>query len=502
MNKIISGRRGFMKGAALGGAASLFAFGANPTLAAPAAVRHPYGADPAAGLANVPTIGASGGEAFWTEVRNHFGLAQDYVHMNTGTTGSMPLFAQQNLAVMNAYKAADPLNWAKQLAADFPEAFRPDEEGDAVATRQAEIAAMYNANPDEILLTYNTTDGCGIVFTGIPWKTGDRIIVTSMEHAGMMGSVNWAAAFFGVEVVTVPIASMTAGALTSDDVVALFTDAMDRPLPQGAKQYVAFSEIPYKNGLRLPVEKICAAARQRGGFSIVDSAHGWGQLAVDCHAYGADFIAGAGHKWLCGGPGTGILYVRNSGDNLPEFGFPHRFQTKFAGNRDWAPASVMQGRGEYNRPALIAMGDVARFFDRVGQEAIYTRSVELGDYLKDRLAERWGEGALWVQKNPDPTFATGLTCFNPFATREDAAEYGAMKDAFAAVLDGLMTASEKKIYIRTSDWRDASSDQGGSGNDRIGLRISTHGVYNSKEDVDLLVESLVRQIDATGLRQV
>ena len=44
-------------------------------------------------------------------------------------------------------------------------------------------------------------------------------------------------------------------------------------------------------------------------------------LPVDCHDYGADFIAGAGHKWLCGGPGTGIFYVRNSRGswNLPPF---------------------------------------------------------------------------------------------------------------------------------------------------------------------------------------
>lgn len=501
MTKFISGRRGFMKGAAMGGVASFMSLGATPAISAPAAIRHPYRADPAAGLANVPAIAAQGGEAFWTEVRSHFGLAEDYVHMNTGTTGSLPLFAQQNLAVMNAYKAADPLNWSKQLAEDFPEAYRAGDKADAIAVRQAEIAAMYGANADEIVLTYNTTDGCAIVFTGIPWRAGDRIIVTSMEHAGMMGSVNWAAAFHGVEVVTVPLASMTTSALTADEVVGLFAQELDKPLPSGAKQYVAFSEIPYKNGLRLPVQQICAAARSRGGFSIVDSAHGWGQIVVDCHGYGADFIAGAGHKWLSGGPGTGILYVRNSGDNLPEFGFPHRYQLKFAGNRDWAPASVMQGRGEYNRPALIAMGDVARFYAGIGTEAIYARCVELGDYLKDRIAERWGESALWVQKNADPIFATGLTCFNPFTTREDSAEYDTMKGAFEQVLDGLMTASAKKIYIRTSDWRDASSPAG-DGNDRIGLRISTHAVYNNKEDVDLLFDSLVKQIDATGLKQV
>ena len=88
---------------------------------------------------------------------------------------------------------------------------------------------------------------------------------------------------------------------------------------------MAFSEIFYKNGLRMPVQEICDLARSYGAFSIVDSAHGWGQLPIDCHAYGADFIAGAGHKWLCGGPGTGIFYVRNSGANLPPFAMGNFF---------------------------------------------------------------------------------------------------------------------------------------------------------------------------------
>lgn len=74
----------------------------------------------------------------------------------------------------------------------------------------------------------------------------------------------------------------------------------------------------------MPVAELCALARSYGAYSIVDSAHGWGMLPVDCHAYGADFIAGAGHKWLCGGPGTGILYVRTSdaaANSLPPFAF-------------------------------------------------------------------------------------------------------------------------------------------------------------------------------------
>ena len=45
---------------------------------------------------------------------------------------------------------------------------------------------------------------------------------------------------------------------------------------------------------------------------------------------------------------------------------------------------------------------------------MYDRGVALGNYLKDKIADMWGKNALWVQKNPNPAFATFLTSFNPF----------------------------------------------------------------------------------------
>jgi len=44
-------------------------------------------------LRPVPTIrGSPGSEGYWNHVRNAFALPDNYIHMNTGTTGSQPLF--------------------------------------------------------------------------------------------------------------------------------------------------------------------------------------------------------------------------------------------------------------------------------------------------------------------------------------------------------------------------------------------------------------------------
>lgn len=448
--------------------------------------------------------GLPGSEHYWRNVRNAFGLADDYIHMNTGTTGSQPEFVQNNLAVYNRYKSQDPKDWQVNLNADFPDLFpiAPS----ATGARQAQVAAVYGANADEIVLSYNTTDACNLIFAGTPWEPGDRIVTTSFEHPALAGPIAWARDHRGVEVVLVDIPSTFAAKTTVDDVLEWFAPALGAPLGNGNKQYLAISEIFYKNGLRLPVPELCALARGYGAYSIIDSAHGWGMIPIDCHAYGADFIAGAGHKWLCGGPGTGILYVRNSGaetDPLPPFavgnffiyGNPFVAPSALYDSRAWSPAMYVQLRGESNVTALYAMTDSLTFFDRIGVHEIYERGVALGNHLKGLIADKWGPESLWVQQNEDERFATALTSFNPFAGRDKGAAFAEVNGAIDEILKSLALETPK-IYIRSVTWRSSSA---APTDDRVGFRISTHGVYNSREEVEYVFDRLAYHIGRSSL---
>ncbi len=445
-------------------------------------------------------------ERYWKKVRKAFLLDRDYIHMNTGTTGSQPAFSVNNLAAYNRYKCEDPKDWEANLNADYPDLvpqgpslFGPS----ALAARQQQVAAAYNAaETSEIVLTYNTTDGCNLIFAGTPWQPGDRIVTTSFEHPAFTGPIAWAEAARGVEVVKIDMGLISpfTSDITVQDVLDLFEPALAAPLAPGAKQYLAFSEIFYKNGLRLPVEALCALARFYGAYSIVDTAHGFGMLPIDFQAYGADFVAGAGHKWLCGGPGTGILYIRNTGDNLPPFDLGNFFLYAILGPdaigaRAYDPSVWVQFRGENNRPALFAMTDSLSFFEEIGIDAVYRRGVELGNYLKAKIDAQW-PGSLWVEaREPYSPFATALTSFNPFVGREDSASYGAVRQAISDVVNAL-AAEMPKVYIRFVTWH---SSIAADSDDRVGFRVSTHGVYNNYDEVDYVFGRLVDQVHQTGL---
>ena len=460
-----------------------------------------------------------GTENFWNQVHRTFVLPNDYIHMNTGTTGSQPLFSLINLGVYNLYKSMDPRDWQTNLNTDFPDLF-PFVNNSALTARQTAVASQYGANADEIVLSYNTTDACNLIFAGTPWNKGDRIICTQWEHAALTGPIAWARDYFGVEVRIVTLPSNFTKDITVPYVVGLF-EAQLQDLPAGNKQYIATSEVFYKNGLRMPVAEICALAlKYPNTFSIIDSAHGWGMLPVNCHKYGADFIAGAGHKWLCGGPGTGIFYVRNSSGSLPlppfNGGNWAAYGNLFAGpssrfvlgtqynKGNWSPASLTN-RGETNTPALYAMSDSAAYFNYIGVQDIYSRGVALGNYLKQKIAGQW-PGSLWVEINNDPlgSFATALTAFNPFKERELTSSYTAMNNAINGVngVGGILNtlaSEDPKIYIRSITFRDLD---GGTtypaADNRVALRASTHGVYNNYQQVDYMFHRLVKAVEAAA----
>jgi selenocysteine lyase/cysteine desulfurase len=502
-------RRDFLKGvSAAGVAAGLFGMGTKVSAAPSPPGQNNIPPVLHTDLLPPPDISGSG-ERFWANVRKAFILPKDYIHMNTGTTGSQPLFSLSNLAVYNLWKSVDPRDWERNLNAEYPglfplgtSLFGPS----ATAARQKWAADAFGANPDEIVLSYNTTDACNYIFSGTPWNPGDRIVTTQFEHPACNGPMAWARDYRGVQLVMVNIPSNFTASITVPEVLSWFQAELSKPLPAGAKQYLVISEIFYKNGVRMPVKELCQLAKSYGAYTIVDTAHGWGMLPINCHEYEADFIAGAGHKWLCGGPGTGIWYIRNSGSNLPPFamgnfflyGDPFTAPSGFYNNRNWAPSAWVQFRGEVNTPALYAMTDSLSFFTSIGLDDIYNRGVTLGNYLKDKVANEWGPNALWVQKNSDPAFATFLTSFNPFKDKNDPTKYAEMNTAMNTVL-ATLAAEDPKIYIRTVNWRDQASNPNSL---RVGFRVSTHAMYNNYQEIDWMFERLVAAVDATGLPQL
>jgi kynureninase len=72
---------------------------------------------------------------------------------------------------------------------------------------------------------------------------------------------------------------------------------------------VAVSHVLFRTSQLLDLAPVLARAREVGARTMVDAYQSVGIVDVDLRALRPDFLTGGSIKWLCGGPGTGFLYV-------------------------------------------------------------------------------------------------------------------------------------------------------------------------------------------------
>jgi kynureninase len=72
---------------------------------------------------------------------------------------------------------------------------------------------------------------------------------------------------------------------------------------------VAASHVLFRTSQLLDLAPVLAHARAVGAMSLVDAYQSVGSVDVDVRTLAPDFLTGGSIKWLCGGPGTGYLYV-------------------------------------------------------------------------------------------------------------------------------------------------------------------------------------------------
>jgi len=283
---------------------------------------------------------------------------------NTGASGPSPQ------PVLDA--ATDCLTHHKATA--------PAAEGMYTAAREAReasrktIAAHLGASPDELALTESTSDAISALAAAVDWQPGDVVVRTDLEHPA--GVLPWqrAARKHGVEV---RVLETTEGRIDLDAYAAAVDDA----------RLVCFSSLSWNYGTRLPVAELVDIAHDADCEVLVDAVQSAGQTPMDLDAWGADYVAGSGHKWLLGPWGSGYLYVRaGSSEDL------HPAQVSYnsvedPGAEEYTLKATAQKfeRGTASPAPHVGMAAAIDRFESVGMETVESRIESLTDRLKSAL---------------------------------------------------------------------------------------------------------------------
>lgn len=301
------------------------------------------------------------------DLRAHWNLDPAVTFLNHGSFGACPKPVLARQAEARAWMEAEPVRFfSRELEPLFAEAL--EKLGAFVGARGKDLAAVPNA-----------TAGVNTVLRSLSLSPGDELLVTDHGYNACRNAVDFVAQRAGARVVVVnlpfPIRS-------PDDVVERVVEKVS---PRTRLALVDHLTSP--TGLLLPIERIVRALAERGVDTLVDGAHGPGQVPLNLRELGAAYYTGNCHKWLCAPKGAAFLYVREDrqkdihplvishGANAVRPGYS-RFRLEF----DW--------QGTFDPSAFLAVPEAIRFGESLlpgGWDALRKANRELALFARDAL---------------------------------------------------------------------------------------------------------------------
>jgi isopenicillin-N epimerase len=169
------------------------------------------------------------------------------------------------------------------------------------------LGNFIGCHADDVVYTTNPSYAVNIIAKSFDLKAGDEILTTDLEYGACDKTWSYYCEKAGAKYVRQPISFP----LTTKE---NFVEQLFKGLTSKTRM-LFISHITSSTGLRLPVEEICAKAKEHGLITFVDGAHAPGQVPLNLQTLQADIYTGACHKWMMTAKGSSFLYVKKELQN-------------------------------------------------------------------------------------------------------------------------------------------------------------------------------------------
>ncbi|MGV2124089.1 cysteine desulfurase [Agrobacterium vitis] len=332
---------------------------------------------------------------------------------------------------------------------------------DAYEAAREKVRRFLNAGSvDEVIFTKSSTEAINTVAYGHGMKEigeGDEILLTIMEHHSNIVPWHFLRERKGAKLVWVPV----------DDDGAFHIEEFEKRLTDRTK-LIAVTHMSNALGTVVPVKEICRIARERGIPVLVDGSQAAVHMPVDVQDIDCDWYVMTGHK-LYGPSGIGVLYGKM--DRL-------RAMQPFMGGGEMI-VDVTEDMVTYNDPPhrfeagtppivqAIGLGHALDYIEGLGREAIAAHEADLTAYAHERL-----------------------TAINSLRIFGNAPGKGAI---FSFELKGIHAHDVSMLIDRRGVAVRAGTHCAQPLLSRFGVTSTcraSFGLYNTREEIDALVEAL------------
>jgi selenocysteine lyase/cysteine desulfurase len=299
-------------------------------------------------------------EAFdWQSVRVDFPVTERIAYLNSAATGAIPRqVAHAASSFYNEVLEGGDARWFEWL--------RRRER-----TREL-VARLVNAEPEEIGLTTNTSQGMNLIVDALE----SRGEVVSCELEFPVTTLPWMHRGVGVSLV-----KAREGEIGVEEITGAMTERTG---------VVCLSHVQFSNGFRAPLAEI-GEAKGRHKF-VVNAAQSAGVFQIDVKRMKIDALCSTGHKWLLAGYGSGFVYLsrelleetRARAVSWMSVHHPFAMRNDVLDLRADAAARAEVGCPHF--AGIFALEAAVEYHLNVGAERIERRALELNRLLMERLA--------------------------------------------------------------------------------------------------------------------
>jgi cysteine desulfurase/selenocysteine lyase len=247
------------------------------------------------------------------------------------------------------------------------------------ASREAARQFINAASREEVVFTRGTTEGINLV--AYTWgrkhiKSGDEIIISEMEHHSNIVPWQLLCEEKGAVLKMVPQQN---GELLMDEYRKLLSERT---------KLVSIVHVSNALGTVNPVEEIIAAAHQVGAIVLIDGAQSSVHLDIDVQAMDCDFFAFSSHK-VYGPTGIGVLYGKKQLlEAMPPFqGGGEMIKEVTLEKTTYADLPYKFEAGTPNIGDAVVLKTALDYVSAIGKDAIRQHEVELLQYATEQIQQ-------------------------------------------------------------------------------------------------------------------
>ncbi|KAF3191133.1 hypothetical protein TWF788_007315 [Orbilia oligospora] len=263
--------------------------------------------------------------AFGHSLRRHFLFPENYTNLNHGSFGAIPAPVLTHRQKLHILSEQHPDNFMRYHSISLLDESR------------AAVAKVLNAPSEEVVFVTNATTGVNIVLRNLIYEEGDVIIHFGTIYGACGRTVQYIVDTTPATCISIPLAYPVSDA----SILSSFNTTVQEIKAAGKKpKLVIFDTVSSMPGMRFPWEKMIVAAKEAGVLSLIDGAHGVGNIKIDLSTNQPDFFVSNCHKWLYTPRPAAVLFVPVRNQPLITTSVPtsHYYIPKSAAQY-WSPLS-------------------------------------------------------------------------------------------------------------------------------------------------------------------